>query len=373
MKINVHKEKKIGNKNTRKILHNIVRNNTNQQFTKKRHRKYFKKEYVQRNIHYVKDSPVIAILTIPNTFSKYKRTHSYLPNSYVKWIEMSGGRVVPVQYDLPTNLIKSILGQCNGVLFIGGQVDHNIISREYHDFIQTVKTIVTHLRAENDKGNYYPIFSICLGFELLSMLSNNPDMHQLEHNYNKHLGISQVEGRNYMAKNIFLKGNSRISKIFSKREKAYQARTPVVFENHSLGFLPNAPYMKQYGKQWDIVAVTPENKRSPRKYINMIEYKKYPFYGTQFHPEKVIYEWLVPEIVHSKVARSISKRLSAFFVDECRKNQNILYSRSLLIYNYTLFSRPEILKALRPKKYMLKKNKSSFETSYYFNINTRGI
>ena len=95
--------------------------------------------------------------------------------------------------------------------------------------------------------------------------------------------------------------------------------------------------------------------------------------ATQFHPEKVIYEWLVPEIVHSKVARSISKRLSAFFVNECRKNKNILYSQSLLIYNYTLFSRPEILKALRPKKYMLKKNKSSFETSYYFNIIARGI
>ena len=62
-----------------------------------------KKERIHRNIHYIKDSPVIAILTIPNTFSKYKRTHSYLPNSYVKWIEMSGGRVVPVQYDLPTN------------------------------------------------------------------------------------------------------------------------------------------------------------------------------------------------------------------------------------------------------------------------------
>ena len=373
MKIKLHKEKRIGSKNTKKILHKIVRKHPVHRFTKKKRKKYFKKEKFHRHIRYIKESPVIAILTIPNTFSKHKKTHSYLPNSYVKWIEMSGARVIPLQYDLPFNLTKSILSQCNGILFIGGQVDHHMISREYHDFTQKVKKIFTYIRGENDKGNYYPIFSICLGFELLYMLSDNPNASQLEYNYNKYIGISKVKARNYMSKNKFLRGNFKISKIFSKKERNYQANNGCVFQNHGLGFFPNAPYMKQYNKQWHIVSLASENASSPKKYVNIIEHKKYPFYGTQFHPEKVIFEWLIPEIVHSKVARSISKRFSSFFIRECKKNKNVLYSRSLLIYNYTLFSRPDIIKALHPKKYILKKNKSSFETSYYFNISARGI
>jgi len=335
---------------------------------------YIKQQTNLRQIDNLDKSPVIGILSIPLTASKHKNTHSYLPSSYVKWIEMNGGRVVPIQYDLPSSVLGYLLSQCNGVLFIGGQVDHNIISREYYDFMHAVKYIFNYIKGQNIKGNYYPIFSICLGFEVLAMIEDDPDINNLEKIYNKHIGISNVKARNYGSTNIFTNvKKSNLASIFTKKEKEYQAKNRVTYQNHGLGFLLHKPYMKKYLKHWQIVAVAPENAKKPRKFVNMLEYRKYPFYGTQFHPEKVFYEWIVPEVLHSPGAREVSNKLSRFFIHECKKNKNMLLSRRLLIYNYTLYSRKKIVKVLRPDKQLYTRNKSSFETSYYFNIDRRGI
>lgn len=59
------------------------------------------------------------------------------------------------------------------------------------------------------------------------------------------------------------------------------------------------------------------------EFVSSIEHKKYPFYGTQYHPEKVLYEW-IPEhnIAHSPNAVLVSQWFSNFFVDQSRRNMN---------------------------------------------------
>ena len=71
--------------------------------------------------------PTVGILSIPMTVTYHKNTHSYIPASYVKWIEMNNARVIPIPYDSPIGALDMILNQVNGVLFIGGQVDHGMI------------------------------------------------------------------------------------------------------------------------------------------------------------------------------------------------------------------------------------------------------
>ena len=88
--------------------------------------------------------PTVGILSIPMTVTKHKFTHSYLPASYVKWIEMNNARVIPIPYDTPHGAMDMILNQVNGVLFIGGQVDHHMISEEYIKFMEAFKYIVDH-------------------------------------------------------------------------------------------------------------------------------------------------------------------------------------------------------------------------------------
>ena len=88
---------------------------------------------VQQLFHH----PTVGVLSIPMTVTYHKNTHSYLPASYVKWLEMNNARVIPIPYDTPKGALEMMLHQVNGVLFIGGQVDHGMISEYYVYFMQT--------------------------------------------------------------------------------------------------------------------------------------------------------------------------------------------------------------------------------------------
>lgn len=59
----------------------------------------------------------------------------------------------------------------------------------------------------------------------------------------------------------------------------------------------------------------------------------------QFHPEKVLYEWIRNRnISHTENAVASAQYFAQFFVNECRKNANRFNSineeNQMLIYNY---------------------------------------
>ncbi|TTM20204.1 Gamma-glutamyl hydrolase [Bagarius yarrelli] len=94
------------------------------------------------------ERPLIGILTQevndPN-LRAYGRT--YIPTSYVKYIESGGARVIPIS-----------------LLFIGGAVD-----LETSDFGRTAGVYFRLALTANDKGDYFPIWGTCLGFQLLTV------------------------------------------------------------------------------------------------------------------------------------------------------------------------------------------------------------
>lgn len=54
-----------------------------------------------------------------------------------------------------------------------------------------------------------------------------------------------------------------------------------------------------------------------------MEHKRYPFFGSQFHPEKNSFEWYTNQnLPHSKNAIKTSQYFGNFFVDECRKSSH---------------------------------------------------
>ena len=72
----------------------------------------------------------------------------------------------------------------------------------------------------------------------------------------------------------------------------------------------------------------------------MIESRRYPFWGSAFHPEKVLFDWnnFLTELPHSKEARDVAQFFGRFFVDQARKNNHKFASRDILekhlIYNF---------------------------------------
>lgn len=331
--------------------------------TKKRH---MDTSLVKSKLNKTNHYPSIGILSVPMTIGKHKYTHSYIPASYIKWLEMNNARVIPIPYDTPHGAIDMILNQVNGVLFIGGQVDHKMIQAEYIRFIETFEYIFNHAKLSNNKGKYFPLFGICLGMEMLAMI--NEGSKNLIPNFIKKKGISDVAARNNNAKLHFIKKDAKILKIFSEEELDEFRKKSCVFQNHGLGFLEKASYIKRWNKHWDIVATSKSTDKKRENYVSILEYKKYPFYGLQFHPEKVLFEWEIDTIGRTSIFRTVSHKLSKFFVNECNKNKNKVTIPQMYIMNYNLWARNKVIAKIQPNKKLLKENHSLFENSYYFDL-----
>lgn len=72
------------------------------------------------------NAPIVGIVSLPTDKKNqtYASTaYSMIPGSYVKWLEQSGVRVIPIRYDLPTEYLDKLLNIVNGVLFTGGSAE----------------------------------------------------------------------------------------------------------------------------------------------------------------------------------------------------------------------------------------------------------
>ena len=86
--------------------------------------------------------------------------------SYVNYIEAQGARVVPIIYGEPKEVTIDKLSKINGVLMPGGA----------GDYYELAGTILDYIKTENEKGKYYPLWGICLGFEFINQhVSDNKD------------------------------------------------------------------------------------------------------------------------------------------------------------------------------------------------------
>ena len=84
---------------------------------------------------------------------------------------MSGAQVVPILSFSSTDYLDSILSKVNGVLFTGGGMDFDIKTK----WTKNADYILKYAIEQNKKGNPYPIWGTCLGFELLAYLTSGYD------------------------------------------------------------------------------------------------------------------------------------------------------------------------------------------------------
>jgi gamma-glutamyl hydrolase len=305
---------------------------------------------------------VIGIMTIPlskNTNLKVNYKHlfkSYLPSGYVKWLEQSGAKVVPIPFNWSTRKINNALSQVNGVLFPGGSVDRDT-HENFKKYVTCFKQIFNYAVSENNNGSTFPLWGTCLGFEFLNLMIY--DIDTIVTNYvvgNKSLILNIVSGRHQNVK-FNLKSNSKLP------GKVKLIKNATIYMNHTYGILTDKKTMEIL-KPYIHVISTNKDKNN-KKYISTIKYKKYPFWGTQWHPEKSAYEFNDSHIDHNIKNIEFSRNWSDFFVYECSKNKNKLTKQDLLIYHYSLYN-PSDVKRLSKTGKVVDRHKSAFVESYYF-------
>ena len=294
-----------------------------------------------------KKKPIIGILTAPVKKEFDHIALSYLYKSYIQWAKIGGLRIVPLQFNLPKHILKILLKQINGVIMVGGSVsnlkDHDYTT--YKQYIETSSYIVNYAKNQNNSNNYYPLFSICLGFEILGILTQDKSVKKAGDKFINKLSIDNI--RNTGKGNLFFTDNeTRIKSIFTDKEIKLFEKNPCVYYYHNMSFDLSKPYMKDIEKEYLIVST---DKKKNITYPTAFEHKKYPFYATLFHPEKPLFI-NTKNMPKGKFVKIVSTKLIKFFSDECKKNKNKWIggnrSTDFFIENYSLYDNKTIKKPM---------------------------
>ena len=120
------------------------------------------------------DRPIVAILSqkaYPDMLPPGIKAASYIAASYVKYIESAGARVVPVTTTMSSQEVEEIFNSVNGVLFPGGGA--SVFDSEYATHAKRFVTLATEA---NKRGDFFPVWGTCLGFEALACIVAEEDV-----------------------------------------------------------------------------------------------------------------------------------------------------------------------------------------------------
>lgn len=283
------------------------------------------------------DRPIIGVLA-QEVSSPTPGQTSYIAASYVKYLESAGARVVPVMINQTPEEYKSLFNSINGILFPGGAA--SIVSSGY----QRAAKIFYELAIEaNQRGDYFPVWGTCLGFEQLTYLTSGSTV----------LSRTNTSGVPLPLNFTNETTDSRLFKGFPAELMADLASEPLTENSHkwSLAVLTYNTN-EELNTFYKVLSTNTDGKI---EFVSTVEAYDYPIYGTQWHPEKNAFEWTRSYIPHSRSAVRTTFYMAEFFVSEARKNSHRFETedgeRKHLIYNYNpVYTGP----------------KSVFEQKYYF-------
>ena len=129
-------------------------------------RKYVESKLIMLMLWSLNNEVVIGIIDQPIIAESGCNLSSfgekYLPASYVKLVESTGARVVPIPFDASRQHLFQLFHSVNAIIFPGGDADFTpgtlFYDNAHYLFNLTLQA--------NDKGDYFPLIGICQGMEV---------------------------------------------------------------------------------------------------------------------------------------------------------------------------------------------------------------
>ncbi|KAF8024183.1 hypothetical protein BT93_F1391 [Corymbia citriodora subsp. variegata] len=184
----------------------------------------------------------------------------------------------------------------------------------YHE---TVKAIFKKVLAKNDAGDHFPLYAICLGFELLTMIISEEFNAADQASTLQFIRNANIEGT------VFHRFSPDLLKKLST--------DCLVIQNHHYGISPERLMQNTNLTNFFEVLTTSTDGDNKSKH-------SYPVTAFQWHPEKNAFEWGLSTIPHSDDAIGVTQHVANFFVSEARKSVNRASAQKVLdnlIYNYS--------------------------------------
>ena len=239
----------------------------------------------------------------------YHETTEYIPASYVRYLTMAGAKVVPIVHNISDSELYKLLDKVNGVLFTGGGltlVDPK--TKEYHPYTKTSDKILNYAINRTDSGDYFPLIGICQGFQLLNILKSDDKLVLKDSpSMIKNDTLNPVID-NYESSRIFKQMDSNAEWAFSKEIIVVNLH---YFGIHLVDYFFNRPELSSFYRM-----ITYEQDDDMRLVVTGIEAFHYPIYAFQFHPERNLFEFSIPDhiVPKSEHARQFSENLIWYFV-----------------------------------------------------------
>ena len=223
--------------------------------------------------------------------------------AYVRYMEASGARVVPIIYDEPFETIKEKLSHIDAVLFPGGDGDYLDMGGRIFDEIIRM----------NDEGTFYPAWGTCLGYESILSYTTKAGLDILN-TYDIHKVSLPLKFTKDPQNTKMYEGLGAISKELELGNYTYNS--------HTFGVRPDVFDADEDLKQfWDVTAHS--FMPNGTAFIASVEAKDYPIFATQYHPEKPTQDWFDGKnINHSHESIELQQHFSKVFVDMARANPN---------------------------------------------------
>jgi len=197
---------------------------------------------------------------------------SYIMAAYVRFLEGSGARVVPLLMNEAEEVTLKKMEMINGVLIPGGGGNYDRIG----------KLVLKKAMEINDNGGFFPIWGTCLGFEFLT--ANATSSHEMP-------VLEIIHAKKVSLPIKFTKRPSETKMFCPMGEAAADLEKDNYFINmHQYSVRPQTfaadAKLKEF---WDVTStsVSPDGQT----FVATIEAKNYPFMATMFHPEKIAHQW----------------------------------------------------------------------------------
>jgi len=269
---------------------------------------------------------------MPNDVTGFESSQSYFPASYVKWLEAAGARVVPLPFTASADETRAMLTNINGALFTGGGSDFTNPDGSLTPFAQTAQIIFNESTTAWASGESFPLWGTCQGHELISFLASNADMSILTSGFDsENLTIPLNFTAAAPVSRLYGPMPPNVIDIFASQ--------PVTMNNHQMGVAPaDFAAMQPLASRFTVLATNLD--RQGRPFVSSMEGQGgLPIFTTQYHPEKVQFEWRPDEVInHSYDSITANHWLALLFVNQTRSNLRSFATAdeesAALIYNY---------------------------------------
>lgn len=227
-------------------------------------------------------------------------------SAYVKFIEASGARVVPIINEESNSTTLEKLEHLDGVLYPGGGG---------LDYIYKGRFVFDQIKKFNDAGKFFPAWGTCLGMEFLTV-------------YTAEAGWDVVGDMPAFGVSLPLNftknpAETRMFKDYADAGKFEQGNFTYNYHRHAAS--PES-FQSDAGLAafWDVTSTSSFNGNT---WVSTIESKDYPIYATMFHPEKTSELWIDSAkhphgINHSWESIQLNQHFSQMLVGMSRANKN---------------------------------------------------